>query len=1450
MAAKKKTLQPSKSGKVIKSIKEYSDEQIVDLGRPNEKTTIKIFNPYDKNSYQGEDTLDSKFEELKPVEVIKDRLIRSDGLFDDQYNTPTTDAIYIYQINWDIAVLRLGVDPYTFTGQNRRKNDYKAFAFYDKAICPYDDPEQWKENADNKRVNEPRTMYQMWHFGAINREDVDSKKDWIKIPREIFSDTQDYVYLAVCTDAQQGAPKLEAIRFPQDRYFFYDLPVATSVYHGQHLNDSRILLGLVMSYEPLRANLRLKQASPETGFKPCKMEYHWVNGEKTVTVENEQQVFEKKTMTSTDYYLTYKHAVFEGTDIDLYIYKKSPDERKKDLTAFVWQSGNEDDAVKKEYLMPIFKRIPGAQLLKPSVLPHPYNAYSYIMDCLSSHTMYSSMVSLTKFTSENAARYAVRTLAHQPEGNRCFSVDGNNLVFLIGGALFMVDFILTGAYSENRALEEAEYELIQALYAINGNHLFYDSAVNYDSNTFPEAQYYLEQVLGIKNRQNGCIAISKLLTDLFAEIANYGVKLDYVYSDIEWLWNDARTLVSRRFTDRYIGSYPEAELNKLHENVIGMRENASKRLKFYDRVVIGDVMKRDGIWAEMLRRGFKLSEKTIDAISVAQDVPDKRYSLYGIQDGEKSYEIRRAPNIWDAVMRGYVNEVFYQYVIRPIRASHPDAKCSVFSQDLAKGYTNHAKRFETYLGGTVYLNPDVYSCGAAYGEPPEEYYKKLCMDNWRMFPNKRTFYSHFVGNINQIRRLLVSSQSAEHKNGKFNAFIGSFNMWVNDYLNNDDLVEQVKDLKSLRNDQKFLNKLEQYYKEFLYHTFLCCPDRVNAYFEVERSAIRKQKTTDNGGTYYFPFGDVDNLISYKKYFQDSYYRLQKVLEELNTIIGGNECETVVTNLATGNDQCVISGVKFSNIILWRITAKDYLGADCVSGDMLRKRDLILLRRGELIIKVSDTRSIIYRNGRIYRPLPRERKTANETMSAQLQKLISDNIMQEVKEIPKTCGLWVVTPVGIVPKLKSSSNYYELNSAYCKKSSHPRGLIGEVEDNVTNLESKMRDFIEKDMTDYIEGKASQAFYTALEASKQSGKELSEKEQDELMESKRQAEKKAVLEEIMAKKLNVREWYFGNDPDCLKLTGYDTNTVFGKSPDVHTSSIIFKVNKEPTTFIRMLSFTNLVEFIFGARPNKGIKTEPLSVSIWGKENKEQRLPSLLNKGKTLLKVGSRYELLCYIFLDSCVYDETVNANYRYEVWTLTEEGIRDKLINVFTHKVETSNPYRTGFFSPYWEVLYRNRQNEELFDWDTITIEEYKIYNTQQHEKLELFRERDGVNIGRINKDVDAYRDMPVETKRSDTLVGKLSWLNATDRDVEYELVYSMNGVKQQLSTSTHKVGPNSEGSIIIPLPALKNDTTVVRLECRKAEIHEKDLNKEGKSPAFFLDYYNQHRVKSVEVKIVP
>lgn len=1273
-----------------------------------------IFNPYNQ---------DSNGTALKPISnkeaTIPDMLMRSDGSFGDNWGDSTTDSIHVYKITGETAALQVQIPQYS-----RTNGDSYAMGFYDKSL-----KEVYLDiNEDSRASMAYRTSYLMWHFGSIARKEMIDRKDWIVVPREIFENIDDYVYLCICTEEKQGEPVVKIADFPKDKPFFYDLPVATSINKGQSIKDSKIILGRVMVY------MNDKYTSLDG-------QYEWSNdvifryGPNCPTVEIQKRP-------DCMFLCSNNNVAYLCPEIELYIYSQNSEGRAKDVTAYVWQSGNEDDEVKKSYIKA------GEE--------NPYNTYSYVMDSLSTDTIYRSMLSLTKLTAENAARYVVRALAKQPEGFRCFSIDINSLGFLMGGALFKIESIIPHAFDEKQKVDTYDpynyydvVSIVDDLFTVNGSLLFFDTNVTYKDDIQEAVIYYMQNVLGIKEGSNGCMRIQSLLTDLFNEIHTLGIGLDYVYCDIEGPWNDARSLSSRRFSDNYF--------KKIDKD----------RNSFYNIDVLEE-LKMSKIWDEMQRRGFVSLPDPLSDVCSANDNPVQKRSFYGLNP--ETYPRRRNLNIWDAVMKGYENEMFYTYVMAPVLTYNPKAKCSVFEHGTAKGYVNHALRFETYLGGTVLQDSDIYSSCATYGDTPSEYYKKLCMDNWKMFPNKKNYFSYFVGYINKLRSLLVSTQSEKQKNGKFNAFFCSFNIWVNGYLQGVSEGE-TKQLVNQLNDEndKTISSLEAYYNEFMYHLFLCCPDKAIAYFQVEKKAIKNSEgTIEEGGTYYFPYGNYQDKTSYEKYFSDCYQRLQAVLVELNDIIGNSEYETMVNTLTSENEPYVISGIQLQNKRVWRVTLKEPIvttegGTNGTTITIENK----LHRFVGLNDKKINTKPII--------------KQINIVIKLSNGRKIS---FTDVKDFKKSeFGLWVETSLSSKPIFSAKTSYYEdqNNLAY---SSH-------ISDNLNST----------------------------------------LQQDEIE-------------------------FAGNN---LRYLHPASHTVFGEMPNFITSSIQFtlkksgdsntgnhtgnnkeehienKIGKLTENYVLLLY--NGEELFYPAIRKLDNSAYDYDISTWYERFIKDNNDVFIKKVQ--LDKGYSYELIKYVAFNNETNAETWTGRIRLELWSLDGDK---SLVFSDERDITIDRPAQRQCYQAYFEIA----QKDPVFNWDNFTVQEFKVYFTQQHEKLELFRESDGVNIGRVNKKVKAYADLPVETKCNDTLLGKLSWLNATDKPVKYAITFNMFNSSQELigqQESTVEVEANSEGYIMISLPRLNPSTRKVEFTCEKPI----ELRK-GVPTNFFIDHYNKNRKQTISIDI--
>lgn len=488
--------------------------------------------------------------------------------------------------------------------------------------------------------------------------------------------------------------------------------------------------------------------------------------------------------------------------------------------------------------------------------------------------------------------------------------------------------------------------------------------------------FYLKHVLGIENGSNGCERVRTIISGIFEKLQYYNTEIDYVFCDIEKIFNDARMLIVRRFDTRL----EDAIKNELRASLNASSKVPNVRKLLYNNIIYKEVQKREDIWNELNQRGYFFDNTEFNDICIVQN----NEQFYGISN-IKSYEHRRNVNVWDVVMKNYENLLFYDFIFAPILSfpKYKKTKCSSNSRFEAKGYINQANIFETYLGGSIKIHNDLYSCIPIYEDYVSEGYKKLSMDNWKILPDTLdNIFQYFIGHINRIKRIELSS------NGKFSVFFTSWNIWA---------FELNKRMKFIQNNKIGKPNLEQeskiYYKELLFHMFLSCPDKAIAYFNIEK---RRDKNNILDYIDLFEnakYNSIEDIEYIRHYYTDSFKNLSIILQEFNQITNRAKLTSLCRSLAIEPYPFVISGVtaKYSDGIevnIWRITCDSKYGFDIIKSE----------------------NPIIYINGK--------------TISFSQGEITND------KDTNNKIGLWVTTPNNVFPVITSDSNYYcNYNPAY-------------------------------------------------------------------------------------------------------------------------------------------------------------------------------------------------------------------------------------------------------------------------------------------------------------------------------------------------------------------------------------------------------------------------------------
>lgn len=1297
--------------------------------------TNEIFNPYCKKSYEKPSNSHAKHDyiiserRLNSVGAIQAPSSNSSGesvnnLDDKSKSKKINHNIYVFKIRATTAAVQVMFEDSHGTEQQVQEANFRddtekeqtgswlAFTYFDKGIEEML-LEDSTDTSDNKNESNGANYQYFCHYlGQITNNDYDNLSRWQEVPREFFSSVNDYVYLLiVCKDI---TPYLQIYNFPFEKPFFWDLPVATSIYSGHTLSDSKILLGNVMILVSRRRNIEeapngLLQLAGHTIdhivsegivavprsinyiYSSLKGHYKWVKDSNICTCENNDICTVKHP--EIRYVYGEKEYICSNVELDLYVYEENRNGKGNDITAFVWRSGSEDDLVKKSYLSDTHSEEP-AKL---------YNQYSYILDSLSLGAIYRSFASLTKITPKNVARYAVRHLTRQPIGNRSLSIEGH-LLYIIGGALYRIKKILDeykgeredGNTQSKKGLEKLTCEdflRVQTLFRINNSHIFFDSDVTYKNleniivppqlklKVAEEERYYMEKVLGIEEGSNGCKRIEAILESIISTIKKEGLEIDYVYCDIENIFNDARMLRVNRFSSKYIKLLDELEgdtcsLDKIYQQILS------------------EIKNHPDIMPSLKSLGYYFTEdslKDIESVPVGEN-GDKQ--MYGIANS-KSYAQRRNVNVWDVVMKNYTNRLFHDYIYLPVHDAFPNAVFSADSRFYSKGYLNRAELFETYLGGSLKLYGDMYSSIPLYGDHMTKGYKKLNMDNWKILPEP-TLFSFFMDHINRLRAVALSSPQ-----NHFNVFIPSWNLWAYDI--NKILEFKVYDNEGniTKHDEIDEEKAVEYHRELLYHAFLMNPDKAIAYFSLDSSIEDK--------THYI------NLEEEKEegYFKFAYDELQKVLKDLNGELGAGTIIPKTNTLAVETEPYVLSCAEENNKWHWRLTVNEEIEPD---NDMLQ----------------DGTTAVIFHMGE--------------------RILIFNDVVKYTKE--RGVGFWIVTPIGVEPQISSivskESYYYE--------------------------------------------------YPAY---------ISESKQDEHYPSNG----KCLI----------------MDGKMLKFNAYSAYTLFGKLPQHQCMSVKFRLTGEIDGEIKLLwsnAFIHDPELL-----NKNISErnkQCFHAAIGGKSQDGKSIPfEILGKGimntensTAKIVLNEQYELRLVIDIIENNTNDYLRANAEYRLYKDTE-----CVACASSPIIIDNSDYKQNLMSTL-AVCYLSEEKV----WENLYINDFRLYFSDHQERLEIFRESDGMNISNI-----------IETDtntKNDTLIGKFSWLNAEDKSLTYRLDLTVDKDSRDIKTYDDtadiitcpfderidilsasdqfvefSVVPNSEGYMLVKFPKFSDEVKLVQWELK-------------------------------------
>ena len=761
------------------------------------------------------------------------------------------------------------------------------------------------------------------------------------IPPGTFMGRKDKkVYLFVSSTT---TPTVTPYTFPQDKPYFYLEPAAEALTVGDKLGNSKIMLGEVHLGKKTIAGIYLWK-KPATKIKS--------NGEDVQThpalfLPLEQPKFLKPAVTYLQTALAKKNPgtiasilekMFKKIKLpllNLKIYEaaiKVPVYVKNDkqFYSFVWRT---NDLVKDEYVE------------KNIAHPRKHLTYQGLYDNFSIGQIYNSLSSFISTTTEYAIDQVVRGLLAQPTGKKSISIDGM-VRSLIGGAILEgqeLTFVSASAETKDTDFESKDTRLTRDyLYSMvysgpadqstkdqfsGEGYLFFDSPIHYnhpkvvlgreldsdlvkflkEKGDYSFVKYLVSLRLRTKRAKmllsdylnlgdpddkndsrptSGCLALQALLKDIFTEVQRYGVNIDYVYSDLERICNTgwflrAHNRINHRYEPRtYAPNLFNISLNKTNGVIDNQKMwNAICETERFQKEILPKLVSRgfppykepagqDDFYLSMVNQAFWRQQPA--------QRPNFGYWL------AQNYATRRQLNIWDCVMTEYIAELQQTFVMDIFTKINPKVKYSTYAQASAKGHTHYGAYglyLEPSLGGSISLPKTMSSSASLYGGSIPYGHCKFNLDDYRCYIEDKSAFAFFRDEINRIRA---------------------------DKSNNPNGIMPFYSCQYYRKYHDPAFDQNTFYKDILFHTWMCQPDQMIAYFNYDstiKSAFEKEDSKDHR----------------KDYFRQCYQDTQKILDELNSIIKDPIVKTLNTNLVNECDPFVLTGIETKTDRIWRFT---------------------------------------------------------------------------------------------------------------------------------------------------------------------------------------------------------------------------------------------------------------------------------------------------------------------------------------------------------------------------------------------------------------------------------------------------------------------------------------------------------------------------------------------------
>lgn len=781
------------------------------------------------------------------------------------------------------------------------------------------------------------------------KEYAEDKTYEFKIPPAIFDGRKEAYLFVFCN----STPKVVPFTYPKDVPFFYEEPAAEALTEGDRLLKSTIHFGEVRHkgkalpgiYVWQKICTKVKYNNEDIQNHPAF--FIGLTKKKDLSpvfkiVDNDLlKKAPKKTISNTVIHAVlqkllkkYKITLFT-CDIKIPVYPKDTNQ----FNSFVWKSNVlvTDELIEKD-----------------TSHPQKHNNYRSLFDNCSFEEAYNSPAAFSTTTATYAAKQFARRLLAQPKGKRSISIDGF-LWQLMGGAILDAQegtFIhkTIDNFNEDRTVYGDQKELLskrdlrltrdyifsmvysghaqdtaQDTFSGEG-YLFFDSPIHYNhpkvipgreidpeflealkknGNDLAEylitcrervkrAKKYFSEWLNIGDPDDptdlrpssGCHAAQDVLHDIFKKIHSFGIDIDYAYSDLERIYNTAWfTKTHGRIEHCYSGKTDNSDCF----NISLYQTNGELDFtKMWNAISDTERFQKE-ILPKLESRGFHSyrsyqasGEIYLSEVNKAKwdKTPSKKPS-FGYWNF-KDFATRREINIWDCVMMEFTANLQQKYIMNDLCKLFPNAKYSTYAHYTTKGYSHYGMYglfYEPCLGGSITLPQKMSSNTSIYGGYPSEGHCKFNLDDYRCYVNDYSAFALFRYEINHMRAV---------KNDAQNGFMPFYS------------CKYYRDYHGAKNNYD----QSTYYKDILFHTWLCQPDKMIAYFHFDdtvAAGFQKQNLTK------------------KDYFTKCYEDTQAILDELNAIVKNPIVKTLPTPIVNENDPYVLTGIETTKERIWRLT---------------------------------------------------------------------------------------------------------------------------------------------------------------------------------------------------------------------------------------------------------------------------------------------------------------------------------------------------------------------------------------------------------------------------------------------------------------------------------------------------------------------------------------------------